>query len=320
MAKEERKQKGQTPGRPVLVMPPGENLVRDAEQPSSGSSAEHEYHNMEDVEDNIPMSPAGDQKDGDGVDGEDVDGDEMVAIYVGNGAHQDIFNLTQISIFKCPLLRDNLRKGDPPFVMHPILHTMTPAQFAPVQAFLSDWDYDPKLVGVGEATTEGGGREEEVLGDQLDVGLKYRLENIYLTAKAFGLSQMKQKTLQKLQVAWNFYAGVPQLPPFLNMIRFVMEQTNDDDDAIGKGTNCEAMHMWAVAHLVDLIMVYMQTHPEQIAGFLRDFPAMQVAVLSKRASNVASDQQKYPRLEDRFMKRESIFVAKEPESMNIESD
>lgn len=66
MAKEERKQKGQTPGPQGLVMPPGENLVRDVEQPSSGSSAEHEYHNMEDVEDNIPMSPAGDQKDGGG--------------------------------------------------------------------------------------------------------------------------------------------------------------------------------------------------------------------------------------------------------------
>jgi hypothetical protein len=99
-----------------------------------------------------------------------------------------------------------------------------------------------------------------------------------------------------------------------------MEQTKDDDDAIGKGTNCEAMHMWAVAHMVDLIMVYMQTHPEEMAGFLRDFPAIQVAVLSKRASEVASDQEKYPRLEDRFMKHESIFVAKVPEGMNIESD
>lgn len=326
MAKEERRQKGQLTRLPLLVMPPGEKFVERGSQASQSPVPDDEEEDLKTkgVDDQTPMVP------------DDVtSGDDIVAIYIGNGAGQDIFHLARECILTCPFLRQNLRENDPPFIMHPRLHHMTPAQFAPVKEFLSDWDYDPKLIVVNEEATPEGSWEE-LLGDQLDVGLKYKLENItcaedlnnlirrlghvYLTAKAFGLSQMKGKTLQKLQVAWNIYSGVPQLIPFLETIRFVMEQTQDDEDSIAKGTNCEAMQTWAVTHLTDLIMVYVQTHPEEIAHFMRDFPAIQAAVFSMRASNVAADEGKYSRLEDRFMTREIVFVGKEPEGVNLESD
>lgn len=259
------------------------------------------------------------------------DSEEVVDIYIGNGTNQKVFHLTRNKIMKSTFLNDCVQ-GKPPYIMHPYLQQMTPAEFKPVHALLSgDAGLDSDLVSV---CGDGGDNDErkEIIGDVNKVGKNWMLKDIhsiedlkalilglestYAQAFLFGLAEMADNVLTKVQVAWNLYGRVEHLSLFLNFIENVMpniipqvsarggapDAYHGGQSSYGLGTK----HSWIIKYLAETFVLYTTEDPQRFWCLVDKYPSLRAAIFKHRA---ALDDAKLLVLENEFRQREPLAEA-----------
>lgn len=268
------------------------------------------------------------------------DGDEVVDIYVGNGMDQKVFHLSRNNIQKSSFLK-GLIQGKFPYIMHPILHQMSPAEFEPVHAFLSrDDGLNSDLVSVyGDNDDDG----EDLLGDVEKMGKYWKIKEVhnveelkayihqlgptYAQACLLGLSDMAGTVLANVQVAWNVYGRVDQLPIFLDFIEGVIQDSargsapsafHGGQSAYGLGAPQQS---WIVKFLAETFMLCATEAPQRFWPLLHKYPGLRAAIFKHRG---ALDDVKLRDLEKKFLEREPLtdadFMIPEKMAESIEQE
>lgn len=258
------------------------------------------------------------------------DGEEVVAIYIGNGNDQKVFHLSRDKVSKSSLLKDCIQ-GKSPYIFHPHLHQMTPAEFEPIYAYLSQDDgLDSDLVSVYGDGRDNADEEEDMLGDVKKFGKSWMLKDVhsiedlsalipqlaatYAQAHSFGLTDMAGDVFMKIQVAWNVYGRVEQLSLFFDFVESIMSHLAQDpargsasgavgQSSYGLGTTQES---WIVKFLAETMVLYTTGDPQRFWALLNKYRPLRAAVLKMR---VALDDDKLFCLEQKFMQQEPLTEA-----------
>jgi hypothetical protein len=261
------------------------------------------------------------------------DGEEIVDIYIGNGKDQKVFHLSRNNINKSSFLK-GLIQGKFPYIMHPYLHQMGPAEFEPVCAFLSrDDGLESDLVSVyGGGAGDNDDDEEDLLGDVDKMGKFWKIKEVhnieelkayilqlgptYVQACLLGLSAMAETVISKVQVAWNVYGRVDQLPVYLDFIESVIPNLAQDSargstpgafyglqSSYGFG---QAQQSWIVRFLAETMILYATEAPQRFWSFMNKYPSLRASVFKHRG---ALDDAKQLDLEKKFLHREPLAEA-----------
>lgn len=248
-------------------------------------------------------------------------GEEVVDIYIGNGTDQKLFHLSRNKINKSSFLK-GLIQGKFPYIMHPILHQMSPAEFEPVNAFLlRDEMPDSDLVSVyGDVTGDDDDHWEDVLGDVGKMGTYFKIKEVhnidelkayilqlgptYAQACFLGLSEMADDVISNVQVAWNVYGRVDQLPIFLDFIEGILQNC-------ARGSAPSAFHSihqqsWTVQFLAETFVVCATEARQRFWSLMDKYPNLRAAVFKHRG---VLDDAKLLNLEKKFMQREPLTEA-----------
>ncbi|GAM39708.1 hypothetical protein TCE0_034r11470 [Talaromyces pinophilus] len=257
------------------------------------------------------------------------DGDEVVDIYIGNGMNQKVFHLSRNNINKSSFLKGHIQ-GKFPYIFHPILHQMSPAEFEPVHAFLSHDDgLDSDLVLVyGDGAGDNDNDGEDILGDVDKMGKYWKIKEVhnieelkayilqlgptYAQACLLGLFEMASTVIANVQVAWNVYGRVDQLPIFLDFIEGVIQDS-------ARGSALGAFHWgrssfglgapqqsWIVKFLAETLVLYTSENPQRFWSLMDKYPGLRAAVFKHRG---ALDDAKLRELEKNFLQREPLTDA-----------
>lgn len=259
------------------------------------------------------------------------DGDEVVDIYIGNGNDQKIFRLSRNNINKSSYLKE-LVQGKFPYIFHPFLHQMSPAEFEPVYAFLSrDDSLDSDLVSVsgdGAGDNDEDDAGEDILGDVGRLGKHWKIKDVhnieelkayilklvptYAQACMLGLFEMADTVIANVQVAWNVYGRVEQLPVFLDFIEGVMQdpgrRTTPGALPGGQASYGLGAHqqLWIVRFLAETFVPCATESPQRFWPLMARYPGLRAAVLKHRG---LLDDTRILNLEQKFLQREPLTEA-----------
>lgn len=257
------------------------------------------------------------------------DGEEVVEIYIGNGTDQKVFHLSRNNINKSSFLK-GLIQGKLPYIFHPLLHQMKSAEFEPVYAFLSrNESPDSDLVSVhGDEVQGDDDYWEDILGDVGRMGKHWKLKDVHNTEdlKAYilqlrpaftracllGLSKIAGNITTNIQVAWNVYGRVEQLPIYLDFIEGVIQDLargkgpgafHSDQFSYGFDTSSQS---WVVRFLAETFVLCATELPQRFWSLMDKYPNLRAAVFKHRA---ILDDAKILELEKKFRQRECLDEA-----------
>ncbi|EED19452.1 hypothetical protein TSTA_027470 [Talaromyces stipitatus ATCC 10500] len=240
------------------------------------------------------------------------DGEELVDIHIGSGDNQ------HIKINKSSFLKGSIQTlGVAPYIFHPYLHGMTPVEFEPVYACLShDDDLNSDLASVDNEA-------EDVLGDTEKIAKLYMLKDVHSIEdlKALiprlgimcsqscllGLAEMADAVIKKIQVAWNVYGRMDQLPLLLDFIEDVMLRVVDTRYNQALLRSGPIQEFWIPSSLTEIMTLYVRELPQRFCNLMNKYPSLQAEVLAQRAALCCND--KLVRMEEKFRQREPLTEA-----------
>lgn len=213
---------------------------------------------------------------------------------------------------------------------------MKPEEFEFVHAYLSSDDDDMSgLIYVREDAEKVLLEDDVILGDARNIGKSYILKDmnsiddlnkliphlgkIYTRACSFGLLEMASSTIARLQVAWNVYSGIEQLPLFLDFIEgalpYLPPIPANQNVFVGSTAQAApfgspimppvgiAQLQWIVSFLAETMMLFIATDPKRYYDFMQKYPKLESAVCTRRSSICLMHGGKLALLQDEFMKR-----------------
>lgn len=248
-----------------------------------------------------------------------LNGDELVSIYVGSGKDQKVFHLTRNDISKSSFFNE-LVQGNPPYIFHPFLHQMIPAEFESIYLGLHrGGDDESGFLNVrGDREDEDGIDDDVLLGDIQRVGkmrmlkevnnledlstLMSRFTTTYTQASQLGLREIADVVMDKVQVAWNIYGRVEQLPLFFDFIEHVVPCLEWNVSAYKIG-GVERVRFWIVSYLAETMKHYATFLPLRFWGLMAKYPMLEKEVMMQRSKGLDAQ---FKQLEKEFLELEPL--------------
>lgn len=124
----------------------------------------------------------------------------------------------------------------------------------------------------------------------------------YAQASRLGLREMADVVVDKVQVAWNTYGRVEQLPLFFDFIEHVVPylEWNVSPYKIG---GVESVRFWIVGFLAETMKHYATFLPLRFWGLMAKYPMLEKEVMMQRSKGLDAE---FKQLEEEFLELEPL--------------
>jgi hypothetical protein len=176
-------------------------------------------------------------------------------------------------------------------------------EFAKIQSFLTDGEFSPRLISLYNPVSFTSMEAiPHQIGDQSNVGRRYRLEGIsdtndletailslgelYQQARSFELTDLIYLITLKLQVAWNSYPALYHLKPLLKITALIFPNAYDENTH-------DALQYWMLHFFAETYDLFTYDCPDMFWSVMRANPDLREGVMKLRSGLMTENPMLY---------------------------